>query len=60
MGFIALMLFILYWAPAVVAVCRDHPRVGTLTLLNLCFGWTVIGWVALLVWAWLDGKDPDK
>lgn len=55
-----LMLFFLYWAPAIVAICRDHPRTGTLTLLNLCFAWTVIGWVALLVWAWLDGKDPDR
>ena len=59
MAAVIFFLFFLHWAPTIVAVCRDHPRAGTLALLNLCFGWTVIGWVALLVWSWSQGKSPD-
>jgi hypothetical protein len=60
MGLISLMLFFLYWAPSVVAVLREHPRAGTLFLVNFCFGWTIIGWVACMVWAWTQGTDPDR
>lgn len=41
----------LYLAPFIVAATREHRQTGAILILNLLLGWTVIGWVAALVWA---------
>jgi hypothetical protein len=46
-------LAILYFLPTIVASNRGHDVAGVL-LLNLFFGWTGIGWIALLLWALLS------
>ena len=46
-------LAILYFLPTIIAHNRGHQIAGVL-LLNLFFGWTGIGWVALLVWSLLS------
>ncbi|HWB32547.1 MAG TPA: superinfection immunity protein [Acidobacteriaceae bacterium] len=40
----------LYFLPTLLAVRRGHEILPIL-LLNLFFGWTVIGWFAMLLWA---------
>ena len=40
-----------YLLPTSVAGWRHHPNGAPIFLLNLFFGWTVIGWVAALMWA---------
>jgi hypothetical protein len=47
------LLCILYFLPTILAARRGHGVLGIL-LLNLLFGWTVIGWAAMLVWALLS------
>ena len=47
------LLAILYFLPTIVASHRGHGVAGIL-LLNLFFGWTVIIWFALLLWALLS------
>jgi hypothetical protein len=47
------ILVLLYFLPTIIAGRRGHDIVGPL-LLNLFFGWTVIGWFALLLWALLS------
>ena len=47
------ILALLYFLPTIIAGRKGHNIVGTL-LLNLFFGWTVIGWFALLLWALLS------
>ena len=47
------VLALLYFLPTIVASNRGHGVAGVL-LLNLFFGWTVIGWFALLLWALLS------
>jgi hypothetical protein len=49
MIFVAL-LALLYFLPTIVAANRGHG-IALVLLLNLFFGWTVIGWFILLVWA---------
>ncbi len=44
------ILFLLYFLPTIIAADRGHSVPGVL-LLNLFFGWTVIGWFALLLWS---------
>jgi hypothetical protein len=44
------LLALLYFLPTIVAAHRGHG-IALVLLLNLFFGWTVIGWFVLLVWA---------
>jgi hypothetical protein len=42
--------FIVYFLPAIIAN-RRHPNATAITVVNLFLGWTLVGWVAALVWA---------
>jgi hypothetical protein len=54
-AFVALIYFI----PAIVAYERKHPsRAGVLTL-NFFLGWTFIGWVVSLAWAF-SGERQER
>jgi TM2 domain-containing membrane protein YozV len=46
------LLVVLYFLPTIVASRRGHGIAGIL-VLNLLFGWTGIGWFAMLLWALL-------
>jgi T4 superinfection immunity protein len=54
-GGFGLVLFILaaifYFIPTVIACKRNAGHTGTIFLINLLFGWTVLGWIAALIWA---------
>ncbi len=47
-------LLVLYFVPSVVASRRNHPNLGTISLLNIFTGWTGIGWLVVMVWAFRD------
>jgi hypothetical protein len=47
------VIALLYFLPTILAVRRGHGVTGIL-LLNLFFGWTGIGWFAMLLWAALS------
>jgi hypothetical protein len=49
-GFIGVS-FALYFIPAIVAGIRHHRNEMAIFMLNLFLGWTLVGWVAALVWA---------
>lgn len=53
--FVALFLFVagflLYFFPSIVAYLFKHKNVNAITVLNLCLGWTILGWVGALIWA---------
>jgi hypothetical protein len=55
-----LLLFFIYFGPSIVAALKDHPKAGTIFVLNLCFGWTGIAWAVLMFWAWSQGKPIDR
>ena len=40
-----------YFAPLIVAICRGHRNELAIGVLNMLLGWTIVGWVAALVWA---------
>lgn len=41
----------LYFIPSLVALARGHHQLLAIFLLNLLLGWTVLGWIAALVWS---------
>ena len=40
-----------YFMPTIVALVRDKRGAGSVALVNLFLGWTVIGWLLAFVWA---------
>lgn len=51
---------VLYFLPTIVARQRGHLNTTSITVLNVLLGWTLLGWVAALVWAYsASGKAPS-
>jgi|RhiMethySRZTD1v2_1073278.scaffolds.fasta_scaffold1016985_1 Superinfection immunity protein len=48
-----------YLLPSVIATTRKVDRDGAIILVNVVFGWTVLGWIAALIWA-VVGKPPKR
>jgi hypothetical protein len=49
-----------YFIPGIVASVRKHRNRTAIGILNLLLGWTLIGWVAALVWALTADVEPAK
>lgn len=47
------LVIALYFLPAIIALANKNPQVQAIYILNLLFGWTVIGWGIALVWAFI-------
>ncbi len=41
----------IYFLPTIVASGRRHRNGGAIFIINLFFGWTLLGWVLALAWA---------
>lgn len=50
MVFVAFLCF-LYVLPWYVAARRGHPQAQAIAVLTILLGWTLLGWVVALVWA---------
>ncbi len=49
-----IILALIYLIPTVVASQRHHNNSGAIGALNIFLGWTFLGWVIALVWAFSD------
>jgi hypothetical protein len=47
-----------YFMPTVIASLRHSQHTGTIFIVNLVFGWTVLGWLAALIWAIVETPKP--
>jgi hypothetical protein len=48
-------IVLIYFLPTILAYSKKNLR--EVLLLNLFFGWTVIGWIWSMIWA-ISGKSP--
>jgi TRAP-type C4-dicarboxylate transport system permease large subunit len=46
-----LIVLVLYFLPSIVAVARKVTHQGSVVVLNLFLGWTLVGWVIALAMA---------
>jgi hypothetical protein len=46
----AIFILCMYFLPALISALHWHHNQNAIFLTNLFFGWTVIGWVAALIW----------
>ncbi|HEY1797454.1 MAG TPA: superinfection immunity protein [Stellaceae bacterium] len=47
------VIALLYILPTILAYGRDHAHRQALAIVNLLFGWTLIGWIGVFLWALL-------
>jgi hypothetical protein len=50
-GEAATILAVLYVVPSIIAFRRRHHNMAAIFLLNALLGWTVLGWIAALIWS---------
>jgi hypothetical protein len=43
-----------YFIPTITANVREHNNTAAIVVTNLLLGWTVVGWVAALIWSCTD------
>jgi len=58
--YVLVALWVVYLAPFTLAAGRDHPRTRSILALNLTLGWTGVGWLAALAWAWPRDHRPPR
>ena len=51
---------LIYFVPAIVAWKRRVSGSGIIFVLNVLIGWTVLGWMAMLVWAAAGDTHPAE
>jgi uncharacterized membrane protein len=52
-------IVLIYMLPTFIAFGREHPRRQDVAVINILFGWTLIGWIAVFLWATLTAT-PDE
>jgi len=57
---ILVLIIALYMLPTLIAFGRDHPHRRAVTLLNILFGWTLLGWILVFVWAVATPSDVTE
>jgi hypothetical protein len=50
---------VVYFLPAIVADRRKRHDLLIIALFNALLGWTVMGWIAALYWAFLPNPPAD-
>jgi Superinfection immunity protein len=53
------LALLIYFLPTIVAGCYRHYNTGAICAFNLFRGWTVVGWVIALVWAFTRPNPVD-
>jgi RsiW-degrading membrane proteinase PrsW (M82 family) len=47
-----------YFLPFIIAERRKHKNKLAILITNLLLGWTVLGWIAALIWSTTDNTTP--
>lgn len=55
------VLLLIYFVPTIITCFNGHPYAMGIFFLNLFLGWTILGWVAALIWSVsVPGKNKPK
>ena len=50
-GGLFIVAALLYFVPTIVAITRHVPNTGSVIVINLFLGWSLIGWIVALAMA---------
>lgn len=48
---VLVLILVIYMLPTLMAYSREHPRRALIGVLNIAFGWTLIGWILVFLCA---------
>jgi len=48
---VLMLILLIYLLPTLIAYSREHPRRVEIVVVNIIFGWTLIGWIVVFLWA---------
>ena len=51
---------VVYFIPAIIGFKRDHANKVAILMLDIFLGWTFVGWVIALVWAFTKNTNENK
>jgi hypothetical protein len=54
------MIAFIYFLPTAAALSARNPAFQGIFILNLLFGWTLVGWLAAMVWALRPEPMPQR
>ncbi|HVO92518.1 MAG TPA: superinfection immunity protein [Terriglobales bacterium] len=52
------IVLVLYFLPALTASQRRHRNRHAIGIMNLFLGWTLLGWIGALIWAFTANTEP--
>lgn len=50
----------LYFLPIIVASSRKNKSIGSIAVINIFLGWTLLGWVIALAMAYSSNTESNK
>ncbi len=56
---VLIAILTIYMLPTLIAYSREHSRRAVVTVCNIFLGWTLLGWIAVFLWAAL-GRVEDQ
>jgi len=51
---------VIYFIPTIVAFKRNHINRVPIMLINLLLGWSLVGWVVAIAWAFKSPEYIDR
>lgn len=51
---VLIIAIVLYLLPGIIGSSREHKNSTAIWVLNIVLGWSFLGWVAALVWAFTN------
>ena len=51
---------LIYFIPALIAKRRQIENLEAIFLVNLVFGWTVLGWIGALIWSIIETQKVKE
>lgn len=55
-----ILITFMYWLPSIVGRHRGVPNLGSVAVINLFLGWTLIGWVVAMAMASRSIPEGDQ
>lgn len=51
-----LLIIGVYLLPSIIAMIAERRNVLPIIVVNICFGWCILGWFIALIWALIEDK----
>jgi hypothetical protein len=55
---LGVVCFLFYFLPTFVGFFRKHPNMTPILIVNIFLGWTLVGYVVALAWAFTAQEEP--